>query len=284
MPRIKLGVNLLITAESVPITVLARKVEELGFESLWLPEHPVMPVHTMTAYPGSPDGIIPEYYAHMVDPFIGLAMAAAVTRDLKLGTGICLVPEHNPLLLAKQVATLDRFSGGRFIFGIGTGWLREETEIMGGDFPHRWSQAKESILAMKKLWTKEEAEYQGRYYDFPPVRSNPKPAQRPHPPVILGGFAKNVLKRVVEWGDGWIPTGISPEELKAGRTKLDELATAAGRDPKSIQIIASGQPPDPELVKRLDESGADRVVIWQTKTVGQEALDQLESIAEAMLK
>jgi alkanesulfonate monooxygenase SsuD/methylene tetrahydromethanopterin reductase-like flavin-dependent oxidoreductase (luciferase family) len=121
---------------------------------------------------------------------VALARASAVTKTIKLGTGICLIPERNPLLLAKEVATLDRLSGGRFIFGIGAGWLKEETEIMGGDFAHRWTQTKDAILAMKALWTQDEAEYHGQYYDFPRVRSFPKPAQKPHPPIFLGGSAK----------------------------------------------------------------------------------------------
>ena len=128
------------------------------------------------------------------DPFLALARASAVTKTLKLGTGICLVPEHNPLLLAKEIATLDHLSGGRFLFGIGAGWLQEETEIMGGDFAHRWSQTREAMLVMKELWTKEEAEYHGTFYNFPPVRSFPKPAQPPHPPIFLGGSASNVFQ------------------------------------------------------------------------------------------
>ena len=124
---------------------------------------------------------------------------------MKLGTGIVLVPERNPLLLAKEVSTLDLFSGGRFLFGIGAGWLREETQIMGGDFDHRWAQVRESVLAMKELWTKPAAEFHGTYYDFPPVKSFPKPAQKPHPPVILGGAFPHAARRAVRYGDGWVP-------------------------------------------------------------------------------
>ena len=153
--------------------------------------------------------MIPESYSHFTDPFIALARASAVTETLKLGTGIVLVPERNPLVMAKEISALDLFSGGRFLFGIGAGWHREETEIMGGDFDHRWTQVRESVQVMKKLWTLEEAEHHGTYYDFPPVKCYPKPAQKPHPPVILGGMARNVLQRVVAWGMAGSRTGSS---------------------------------------------------------------------------
>ena len=159
-----------VVGAPVDVAVLAKAAEELGFESIWVPEHPVLPVHTSSPWPGSPDGVIPESYSHMIDPFVALSRASAVTSTLKLGTGICLVPERNPMLLAKVIATLDHFSGGRFLFGIGAGWLREETEMMGGNFPHRWGHTRESVLAMKELWTKDEAEYHGKYVDFPPAR------------------------------------------------------------------------------------------------------------------
>ena len=177
----KIGVSMIISSHSIDITRIAQKAESLGFESLWLPEHPVIPVQVSSRYPGSADGAIPAFMHDLVDPFIGLAQAAAVTRTIKLGTGICLVPERHPLLLAKEIATLDHLSHGRFLFGIGAGWLQEETEIMGGNFAHRWSQTREAILAMKELWSKDAAEYHGTFYNFPPVRSFPKPSQQPHP-------------------------------------------------------------------------------------------------------
>lgn len=278
-----IGISSFLTDYSVEVAALARRAEELGFESLWLPEHPILPVNTATPWPGSPDGKIPKVYADIVDPFVALARASAVTTRLKLGTGICLVPERNPLLLAKEVATLDRYSGGRFLFGIGAGWLREETEIMGGDFQHRWSQTREAVQAMKQLWTRTRAEFHGKYYDFPPVYSFPKPAQKPHPPVLLGGMAANVFKRVVEWGDGWMPNRVTPEQVKQGRAKLDELAQAAGRDPRAIQVTVYGQPPDRDLIRRFEDAGADRVVVRLSTAPEQEALAELEQIAEKVL-
>ena len=256
-----IGISTFPTDYSTDIALLARWAEELGFESLWVPEHPIIPVKTSSPWPGSADGVIPKAYADIVDPFVALGRASAVTSTLKLGTGICLVPERNPLLLAKEVATLDMYSSGRFLFGIGAGWLKEETEIMGGDFPHRWTQTREAILAMKSLWTEVESEYHGRYYDFPPVYSFPRSVQRPHPPVYLGGMARNVFKRVVEWGDGWMPNRVTPDEIRAGRRKLDELAAEAGRDPVSIAISVFGQAADRGLISQFFDAGADRVMV-----------------------
>ena len=277
-----IGISTFLTDYSVDVAVMARRAEELGFASLWLPEHSILPVNSGTPWPGSADGKIPKVYADIVDPFVALGRASAVTTTLKLGTGICLGPERNPLLLAKEVATIDMYSKGRFQFGIGAGWLREETDIMGGDFAHRWAQTREAILAMKQLWTTVESEYHGKYYDFPPVYSFPGPAQRPHPPVLLGGMAKNVFKRVVEYGDGWMPNRVTPEDVKKGRAKLDELADAAGRDPKSIQIMVFGQQADRDLLKTLEEAGADSVAVRLETASEDEALNSLEKMAEAV--
>ena len=280
-----IGVSAILPAYNVNAACTAHKAEELGFESIWYAEHPIMPVQTTSRYPGSPDGTFPETYAHFADPFIALAQASGATKAIKLGTGVILVPERNPLLMAKEISTLDLFSGGRFLFGIGAGWHREETEIMGGDFDHRWSQVRESIFVMKELWTKEEAEFHGRYYDFPPVKSYPKPAQRPHPPILLGGSARNVLKRTVAWGDGWIPSRVTPDQVREGRVSLDTLAAEAGRDPSSINISVFGQPPDMDLVKAFQDAGADRVIIWIARANNEaEMSTELERIAEAVLR
>ena len=278
-----IGISTFPTDYSVDIAILARRAEEMGFESLWVPEHPIIPVTTSSPWPGSPDGVIPRVYADIVDPFVALARASAVTTKIKLGTGICLVPERNPLLLAKEVATLDMYSGGRFLFGIGAGWLKEETEIMGGNFPHRWTQTREAILAMKSLWTEVESQYHGEYYDFPPVYSFPRSVQRPHPPVLLGGMARNVFRRVVGWGDGWMPNRVTPADIDAGRQTINQLAAEAGRDPASISISVFGQPSDKSLVGELLSAGADRVMI-RVETADEETTNtQLDQIAEAVL-
>ncbi|HSF29193.1 MAG TPA: LLM class F420-dependent oxidoreductase [Candidatus Tectomicrobia bacterium] len=279
----KIGVNARVSSRSLDIALVAQKAESLGFDSLWLPEHGVMPVHVTTRYQGSPDGSIPPSMSDIGDPFIGLARASAVTKTLKLGTGVCLVPERNPLLLAKEIATLDRLSGGRFVFGLGAGWLREETEILGGDFAHRWSQTREAVLVMKELWTKDVAEFHGKFYNFPPVRSFPKPFQTPHPPIFLGGSAQNVFKRVVAWGDGWMPTRATPEDVKRGRATLDELAAAAGRDPHAIDIMVYGETADRDVIKRFEDAGASGMTVRLATTEGEAALIELERMAKQLL-
>lgn len=277
------GTSVPLPAYTIDPAFMAKKAEELGFESIWYAEHPAVPVHSDSPFPAT-GGEIPWTYSHFTDPYIALARASAVTSTIKLGTGITLVPERNPLLLAKEISALDLYSGGRFLFGIGTGWLREETELMGGDFPHRWTQTREAIEVMKELWTKEEAEYHGRYFDFPPVKSYPKPAQKPHPPIIIGGLAKNVLQRIVAHADGWLPNRITPAEVETSRGLLNDMATAAGRDPESITISVYGQVPERGVVKSLLDAGADRVVV-RPEFVETEAEmgEQLERMAEAVL-
>jgi probable F420-dependent oxidoreductase len=279
------GVSVPLPAYLVDVGFMARKAEELGFESFFCAEHPFIPVQTQSRFPGSEDGVIPESYSHFVDPFVALARASGTTSRIKLGTGIVLVPERHPLVLAKEVSTLDLFSGGRFLFGIGAGWLREETEIMGGDFDHRWTQTRESILAMKELWTKTEAEFHGTYYDFPPVRSYPKPKQKPHPPVLLGGGARKVLERIVAWGDGWLPNRVTPEQLRESRATLDRLAKDAGRDPSAITITVHGQPADRDLIRRFHDAGANRVLVRPptVKTIAEMGTE-LTRIADAVLR
>lgn len=277
------GTSVPLPAYTIDPAFMARKAEELGFDSIWYAEHPVLPVKSVSQFPSG--GPIPETYAHFADPYIALARASGVTSKIKLGTGITLVPERNPLLLAGEIASLDRFSDGRFLFGIGAGWNREETELMGGDFDHRWSQVRESILAMKELWTQDEAEFHGSFYDFPLVKCNPKPISQPHPPVILGGMAKNVLQRVVSWGDGWMPNRITPEKLEEGRKILDTLAAERGRDPASLTITVYGQPADRTQIQSLLDAGADRVVVRPEHCLTEKEMgDQLEKMAEAVIR
>jgi probable F420-dependent oxidoreductase len=234
----KIGLLVAPNERSVNPADLARSAEALGFESLWLPDHSVMPVQSTTPLPETRPGQggIPDIYYHICDPFVAMAMAAAVTTRLKLATGVLLVPERNPMLTANELGTLDRFSGGRVIFGIGAGWLREESEILGVDFAHRWSQTREYVAAMRDLWSRDEASFEGRYIKFPPLRCYPKPARKGGPPVIIGSKDKNALRWVARWGDGWCPIFLSPAELKENLSKLRAECETAGRDFASLDI------------------------------------------------
>ena len=280
----KIGVAMSLTDTCVDVATLARKAEELGFESLWLPEHVAIPVNTTSLRPGG-DRYMPSRLSHMVDPFVALARAAAVTTSIKLGTGICLVPERHPIMLAKQVASLDHYSGGRFLFGIGTGWLKEETELFGISFKDRARYTRESVLAMKEIWTKEEAEFHGQFIDFPPIKSFPKPVQKPHPPVLLGSTAGNVLRRVVAWGDGWIPTRVTLDQIRDGRRELDRLAREAGRDPASIEISAYWGDGGPEILQEFEAAGVSRAIrgTGMYTMPEAEALARLEEVANEVL-
>ncbi len=292
----KVGLFMFATPDAVDPATLARKAEEVGFESFWLPEHPIIPVHSQTPYPLSEDGKIPDCYAQMPDPWIGLAYAAAATKKIRLGTGICLVPEHNPIVLAKEIATLDHYCQGRVIVGVGAGWLREEGEILGVDFPRRWRRLRESVQAMRELWTKEEAEFHGQVIDFPPVRCFPKPVQKPSPPVLLGAHGEKGLRRVAAWADGWCPLASSPEELKKDVQALKALAREAGRDPEKLDITVflgvTEASPCADLIRQYQDAGAQRVVLHLGRAEGpfafrephffkpQEAPATLERLAE----
>lgn len=278
----KVGLATPLPAYTIDPAFMGRKAEELGFDSLWYAEHPATPVESDSPFP-STGGEIPWTYSHFDEPYIALARASAVTTKIKLGTGITLVPQRNPLILAKEVASLDFHSGGRFLFGIGTGWLREEVELFGGDFPRRWTQTREALDVMKALWSNDEAEFDGKYFQFPKVRSFPKPAQKPWPPIIIGGMAPKVIERIVAHADGWLPNRIAFDELKDKRAELNERATAAGRDPKKIEISIFGQEPKRDLIEQYIEAGADRVVVRPTHVETEAEMGrQLDDIAKAI--
>jgi probable F420-dependent oxidoreductase len=268
----KIGILALLSELTLDPVSVARRCEELGFESIWSPEHAIIPVHTKVPYPAL-DGKIPDVYTRFPDPFVLLGMMASVTRTLRLGTGICLVPERHPLALAKEVATLDYFSGGRFMFGIGAGWQAEESEIMGVDFPRRWPITREYIRAMKELWTKPEASFEGRYLKFPAVISNPKPAQQPHPPVFIGAGGLNwkrerAIHDTVAIGDGWMPVTLPPKDLVSDLAVMKELCAEAGRDFNQLEITITFlqqpelQPKDPKrALAEYTEAGAHRLIL-----------------------
>ncbi len=267
----KIGILFTVNEFTVDPASLARKMEALGFESLWIPEHAVIPVHSSTPLPESPpgQGQIPEVYSHICDPFVAMALAAGATTKLKLATGVMLVPERNPIVAAKEIATLDYFSDGRVMLGIGAGWLKEESEILGVDFPHRWSQTREYVAAMRELWTQPEAAFSGKYVDFPPLRMYPKPAQPGGPPILIGSKDKNALRWTAKWGDGWCPIFLSPVRLRDELTKLRAECAAEGRsyDRLDITIMKRELRGDRASVQgglhEYAEAGAHRFVIMQ---------------------
>ena len=279
------GIIVPLPAYTLNPAFIAKKAEDLGFESIWYHEHPILPVTSASPFPAT-GGEIPWTYGHFSEPYISLAMAAAVTSKIKLATGITLVHERNPLILAKEISVLDLHSQGRFIFGVGAGWNREETAMMGGDFDHRWTQTREAVEALKELWTKDEAEYHGQYYDFPPVYCNPKPVQKPHPPVLLGGNAKNVLQRVARWGDGWLPNRATPDQIEESKKILEVLEAERGREPGSLTISVFGQSPDTtrQQVNDFLNAGALRVAAWAPHCETEAKMgEELERMAETMI-
>jgi len=277
------GLMAFATEDTLNLLELARRAEALGFESLWLPEHPVIPVGFKTPYPFN--GEMPEYYKHMLDPFVALAAAAGATRKLRLGTAISLVPEHDPKMLAKQIATLDLLSQGRFHFGIGAGWLREESEAMGVDFKRRWSQTREHVLAMKALWTEDEARFEGAYVKFPPVWSWPKPVQRPHPPILIGGELERAAERIAEYGDGWLPRYIraDPAGIAAGRERIAALMRARGRDPGRLDITLFGCRADRAVMRRFEDAGVSRILFVLFPEAPADTLRRIEDLARKAL-
>jgi probable F420-dependent oxidoreductase len=267
---------------------VAKRAEELGFESYWVGDHTIVPVESSTPYPGAKhDGREPYYVSELPDPLLALARAGATTSRIKLGTGITLIPERNPILTAKQVATLDDGCGGRFLFGIGAGWNREESTILGGDFDHRWSQVKDYIAAMKVLWRDEISEYHGKYVDFPPVRCLPKPARKPHPPILIGSVSSaHALKRVVEWGDGWMPVVATVDQFAEGVAMVKKMAKAAGRDPEGFDFTVFAlehQWRSKPEIQALQQAGANRVVLWILGADLNSILAELEDLAKKVL-
>lgn len=254
------GLHAAFHHESVDLPEFAALCEKLGYESIWLPEHTVIPVNP-TVGPGGVKGApIPDSYAVQADQVVGLSIVAASTKTLRLGTGVCLIPEHHPIDLAKRISTLDMYSHGRVVLGIGAGWQPEESAALGGDFPRRWAQTNESMRIMRKLWTEERPEHDGDYYSFPPVRFFPKPAQKPGPPVLLGGTSQRVFERAAEYGDGWIPWMVPAEKVAAGRDDLRRAFESAGRDPDSAQVTVFASAPDKDLAAAYENAGVDRIV------------------------
>ena len=255
----RFGLSIFPTAESIQPVELARMAEERGFESLWVPEHTHIPASRATPYPGGGD--LPDEYRRIYDPFVALTAAAVATERLLVGTGICLVVERDPIITAKEVATLDRISEGRFLFGVGAGWNEEEMANHGTNPRTRFGLMRERIEAMKEIWTRDEASYDGRHVSFEPIFSWPKPVQRPHPPILVGGNSDGALDRVVAVADEWIP---NPEtRLSELPDRIDELqrrGREAGRE--RIPVTFYAVKPEAGALRRYDDAGVDRAVFY----------------------
>lgn len=277
------GVYMFPTDYAIRPDELAREVEARGFESIWFPEHTHIPASRRSPWPGGGD--LPREYWHCYDPFVALTAAAAATTTLKLGTGICLVIERDPIVMAKEVASVDQISNGRFMFGIGGGWNAEEMENHGTNFRRRWRILRENILAMKTIWTEDEPEFHGDFVDFDPIWSYPKPAQTPYPPIFMGGDGPRTFDRVVEFADGWMPIGgrvdsgpTLGEKVAMLRTRLED----AGRDPDSVPITIFGVSPDADTIARMEHDGVSRVLLTLPPEDRETVMPLLDDLAKLM--
>jgi probable F420-dependent oxidoreductase len=255
----QIGVFIFDTDYSIDISVLARALEERGFESLFVPEHTHIPASRQSPWPGGPD--LPKEYWHTHDPFVALSFAAAATQKLKIGTGICLLPQRDPFVTAKSVASLDTLSNGRFIFGLGGGWNKEEMLDHGTEYDERFAILRERVMAMKQLWTEEEAEFHGEHVNFDKAWAYPKPTQKPHPPIVLGGETDYTLRRVVDYCDGWFPRGRFGFDAAAGIDRLRVIADEAGRDMSTLSVSVFGAPADQGELDRFRDAGITRSLI-----------------------
>lgn len=269
------GVSMFPTEYSLMPTELARAVEERGLDSLFFPEHTHIPVERRTPWPGGSE--LPKHYFHTLDPFVALAASAAVTTRIKLGFGVCLITERDPIVTAKEVASLDLLSNGRVILGAGAGWNREEMENHGTAYPKRWKILRERVLAMKAIWAADGAEFHGEHVDFAPIHSYPKPLQAGGPPVWLGSNSKYITDRVAEYGDGFMPI-----HGRAGAAALDQLRQSCadrGRDFGTLTLAVFGTPPTDEAVRDYAAQGY-RHLIFIVPSAGRDTvLPQLDRLA-----
>jgi probable F420-dependent oxidoreductase len=273
----RVGLTYFPTDYGIDIRELARAAEERGFDSLLLPEHTHIPKSRRTPFPGG--GELPKCYSHTHDPFVALSFAAAVTTKILLGTGICLIPQRDPIVTAKCVASLDQLSNGRFLFGIGGGWNVDEMENHAARYQTRFKLMRERILAMKALWTQEEAAFHGEMVNFDPVWLYPKPAQQPHPPILLGGSSDHTIQRVVEFCDGWLPIARPGFNAKEAVARLHQAASAAGRDYATLSISAFAAPPDEAVLAEYREAGIHRSLLVIPDLTRDEILRVLDQYA-----
>jgi probable F420-dependent oxidoreductase len=276
------GVFSFNTEYGIRVDDLARAVEERGFESLWASEHSHIPAGSNMPYAGSSD--LPKATFHVADPFVSLAVAAAVTTKIKLGTAVCLVTEHDPITLAKTVATLDQLSNGRVLFGVGGGWNKEEIANHGVPFKSRWKIVRERVAAMKAIWTEEEASYHGEFVNFDRIISYPKPVQKPFPPVIMGSANEFARRRAAKYCDGWLPVDMRFEDLAAAVDDLHDKLREEGRDPTGypVTVLCADGETTPDTIRQYRDMGMERAVVMagdQDRDTVLKRLDQYVDVA-----
>jgi probable F420-dependent oxidoreductase len=278
----KIGAVMFFTTDSMQPAALGRALEERGFESLWVPEHTHVPSTRLSQYPGG--GPLPRPYYDIYDPFLALNTAAAVTTSLKIGTGIALLVQRDPIVTAKVVSSIDQLSQGRFLFGVGNGWNRDEIENHGTAFETRNKLARERIEAMQTIWTHDEPSYEGEFVKFGPMSQWPKPFQKPYPPVIVGGAFPYGARRAIAYGNGWIPHRARPQygDVSDFMPQFREMAQAAGRDPADIPVTLWGPKLDLDTLRRYRDLGIARVVVSLESGPANAVLPQLDAWAEAM--
>ncbi|HEX2941905.1 MAG TPA: LLM class F420-dependent oxidoreductase [Rhodopila sp.] len=278
----KFGASMFFTDYSIAPAALARAMEERGFDTLWAPEHSHIPLSRKTPFPLGPE--LPKRYYDVMDPFVTLTAAAMVTTRLRLGTGICLIAQRDPIQTAKLVASIDQVSGGRFVFGVGNGWNQDEMENHGTDFAQRHKIARERIEAMKAIWTQDAAEYHGEFVDFGPMATWPKPVQKPHPPILVGGAFPYSARRAIRYGDGWLPqvTRSDKAPLTEVIPQFRRMAEAAGRDPATLTIAIGAQPLDVALIEQYAGLGVDMVYPSLESAGADVILPQLDKWAEVI--
>ena len=272
----KFGISMFPTDYAIPPAELAQAMEERGFDALIFPEHTHIPSSRATPFPNG--GELPKQYSHALDPFVALGAAFTATTNLKIGTGVCLVIERDPITLAKEVASADHISGGRFLFGIGGGWNREEMENHGTDYTRRWKLLRESIEGMKEIWQAEAATYHGEFVNFDAIWSWPKPVQRPHPPILVGGNGGRTLQRVVRYGDEWLPLHSDDGAVAKRIPELRELASQAGRQEIPVSLVRA--PQNARELEALHQAGVGRFFFSLSAGPADEILPQLDGLTK----
>jgi probable F420-dependent oxidoreductase len=273
--RARFGVTMFPTDYSIQPVELARAVEERGFDSLFFPEHTHIPTSRKTPFPGG--GELPKHYSHTHDPFVAFGACAAVTKRIRLGTGICLVVQRDPIVLAKEIASVDSLSNGRFVLGVGAGWNREEMEHHGAPYAQRWAVLREKILAMKSIWSNDAAEFHGKHVNFDPIWSYPKPAQAGGPPIWIGANTQWVFDRVAEYADGWMPIG----GLGSGNMdRLKAACEARGRKVSEITLALFAAPTSIDPLRGRIEQGFDELIFNVDSESADQVLPKLDKLAK----